>query len=384
MRDYSKIILPNGEAYVRGDSIEKIANVKSIIFDCDGVLVDASKSYNKAISETVAYLLSKLLGEKFKASAITEDVIFALRKTGGFNNDWNATYAITMFVMSKVPEQLFDVYSKIFEKVNRQEPNDPYERLELAKRIISKEKLRAAKNKRITNALIEFARKLDSKGLQTAENMIFRGSVPKVSMLKLLKEFLCYPEGVSRSVVVTVFDELFYGSRLFKQVHGISAKLGIEKGTIQNERLLVEKATLLKLKQMFGKSIGMATGRGSIGTFFTLRNVKDYLNPQALVFLEDINPKVLEEKKYGKPEPYALLKASETFANGASVIYVGDSAEDLIMARRASNTKDFIFAAICGKDSLSEKRFDMFSREKADLIAKSVNDLPLILERVKN
>jgi phosphoglycolate phosphatase-like HAD superfamily hydrolase len=160
--------------------------------------------------------------------------------------------------------------------------------------------------------------------------------------------------------------------------------LGIEKGTIQNERLLVEEATLSKLKEMFGKSIGMATGRGSIGTFFTLRNIKDYLNPKALVFLEDINPKVLEEKRYGKPEPYALLKASEPFANGASVIYVGDSAEDLIMARRASKNKDFIFVAICGKDSLSEERFDMFSKEKADVIASTINDLPSILEKVKN
>ena len=384
MQDYSKIKLPKGEAYVREDSIEKIASVDSIIFDCDGVLVDASKSYNKAISETVASLLSILFGEKFKASAITEEVIFALRKTGGFNNDWNTTYAIIMFAMSKVPKQFFDVYSKIFEKANKQEPNDPYARLEFAKRTISKEKVKVAIDRRITNELVEFAGKLDSKGLQTAEKMIFRGSPVKVSMLKLLKEFLCYPEGVSRSIVVAVFDELFYGSKLFKKVHGISAKLGVEKGTIQNERLLVEEATLSKLKEMFGKSIGMATGRGSIGTFFTLRNIKDYLNPKALVFLEDINPKVLEEKRYGKPEPYALLKASEPFANGASVIYVGDSAEDLIMARRASKTKDFIFAAICGKDSLSEKRFDMFSKEKADVIASSVNDLPSIFEKVKN
>jgi len=384
LQGYSKIKLPKGEAYVRSDSIKKIAGAKSIIFDCDGVLVDASKSYDKAISETVAYLLSILFGDKFKASAITDDVIFAFRKSGGFNNDWNTTYAIIMFALSKTPERLFDVYSKIFEKTNGQAPNDPYAKLELVRRTISKEKLRTVIDRRLTSELVEFAGKLNSKGLQTAESIVFRGSVAKIAMLKLLKEFLCYPEGVTKSIVVSVFDEHFYGSKLFKKVHGINAKLGIEKGTIQNERLLIEKVTLSKLKEKFGNAIGMATGRGSIGTFFTLRTVEDYLNPKALVFLEDIDPKVLEEKKYGKPEPYALLKASEPFANGTSVIYVGDSAEDLIMARRASKTKDFVFAAICGKDSLSEKRFDMFSREKADVIASSVNDLPLILERVKN
>ena len=384
MRGYSKIELPKGDAYVRHDSIKKIAGANSIIFDCDGVLIDASESYNKAISETVAYLLSILFGDKFKASAITDDVIFAFRKSGGFNNDWNTTYAIIMFAMAKTPERLLDVYSKIFEKTNRQEPNDTYARIELARQKIGKEKLRTVIDGRLTGELVEFAGKLDSKGLQTFESMIFAGSVAKIAMLKLLKEFLCYPEGVTKSIVVSVFDEHFYGSKLFKKVHGISAKLGIEKGTIQNERVLIKKVTLSKLKEKFGDAIGMATGRGSIGTFFTLRTAADYLNPKALVFLEDIDPRVLEEKRYGKPEPYALLKASEPFANSTSVIYVGDSAEDLIMARRASKTRDFVFAAICGKDSLSEKRFDMFSKEKADVIASSVNDLPLLLERVKN
>ncbi|MBM3897547.1 MAG: hypothetical protein FJ358_03355 [Thaumarchaeota archaeon] len=383
MQGYSKIELPNGEAYIREVNMDKIASASSIILDCDGVIVDTSRSYSKAISETVSYLLSIFFENKFKASLITEDVIFAFRKTGGFNNDWNTTYVITMFVMSKVPEQSFNPYSKIFEKANMQEPNDPYARLEHAKRVIDKEKLGVVMDRRIIKELIEFAGKLNPKGVQTAEKMILKGSGAKVKMLKLFKEFLCYPEDVTKSVIVSVFDEYFYG-KLFKKVHGIDPRLGIEKGTIENESLLIERATMSKLKKMFGESIGMATGRGSIGTFFTLREVKDYLNPKALVFLEDIDPKVLEEKKYGKPEPYALLKSSEPFANGASVIYVGDSAEDLIMARRASKTKEFIFAAICGRDSLSEKRFDLFSKGKADIITSSVNDIPHILERVKN
>jgi phosphoglycolate phosphatase-like HAD superfamily hydrolase len=382
LEGYSKIKLPNGEAYVREISMKKIADANSIVFDCDGVLIDASKSYNKAISETVSYLLGIFFGNKIKASPITEDVIFAFRKTGGFNNDWNTTYIVIMFVMSKIPEQLFDAYSRIFKKANRQEAIDPYARLGFAKRAISNEKLGIVIDRRITNELIDFAGKLDFKGLQTAEKIILKGSAPKVRMLKLMKRFLCYPEDVTKSIIVSVFDEHFYG-KLFKKVHGIDAKLGIERGTIENERLLIEKATLSKLEEKFDRSIGMATGRGSIGTFFTLGKVKDYLNPKALVFLEDIDPKDLE-KKYGKPEPYALLKSSEPFANGASVIYVGDSAEDSIMARRANKTKEFIFAAICGRGSLSEKKFDMFYKQKADIIASSVNDIPLILERVKN
>lgn len=383
LQEYRKVKFPNGEAYIRIDSMQKLANTNSIIFDCDGVLVDASKSYNKAIIEATAYLLSILLGEKFPKSAITEDVIFAFRRTGGFNNDWNTTYSLTMFVMSRIPEKFVDDYKAIFTEAIRK-AGYPYSRLKLARELIKRNKIRVETKQQITKEIIEFAAKLDVRGLASAEREIFKGSSNNVAMLKSLREFLQYPEGVGKSIITSVFDENFYGNDLFEKVHGIKARLNIKKGTILNEEILVKESTLAKLKELFGKSIGIATGRGSVGTFFTLGKIRGYLNSNALIFLEDIDPKILEEKKYGKPEPYALIKASEAFPNGTNIMYVGDSAEDLIMAKRANKTKNFIFAAVCGNDSLSERRFDMFTKEKADIIIRSVNDLPAVFESVRN
>ena len=40
--------------------IDKIKNLDSVIFDCDGVLVDISNSYDLAIKKTVEFILKKM------------------------------------------------------------------------------------------------------------------------------------------------------------------------------------------------------------------------------------------------------------------------------------------------------------------------------------
>lgn len=384
MTEYKTITVPSGVAYVKVKATERLARANSLIFDCDGVLIDASNSYNKAIADTSSYLLSILLGERFSSAAMNADVIFAFRKTGGFNNDWNTTYSIVMFVMSQVPKKVKVKYKKVFEDTTKKEPEDPYSRLELAGERIKKEKISVRlQQTKLTKNLLEFAGKLDAGGIESAEEVL---GVSKNAdkMLASLKTFLAYPGNIGESVITSVFDEHFYGKDLFKKVHGIKARLNISHGAIRNEVILVNRSTLEILEKRFGGSIGIATGRGSTGTFYTFGKLKDFLNPNALVFLEDMDLEKLE--KYGKPAPYALLKAAEPFANGRSVIYVGDSAEDLMMVRNANGKarKDFIFAGICGDDTLSKKRLDLFMKEKADIIVASVNDLPAVIKRVVN
>ncbi len=60
-------------------------NIDLIIFDIDGVLVDVSTSYRKAIKKTAEY---------FNAGEITKNDIQLLKDEGGFNNDWDLTYEL--------------------------------------------------------------------------------------------------------------------------------------------------------------------------------------------------------------------------------------------------------------------------------------------------
>ena len=48
------------EIYISDDMIQKIQKFDSIIFDCDGVLVDIRNSYDNAINKTISAIMNEL------------------------------------------------------------------------------------------------------------------------------------------------------------------------------------------------------------------------------------------------------------------------------------------------------------------------------------
>lgn len=66
----------------------------AVLFDMDGVLVDVSRSYRRAIEETV---------EHFTGRQILPDVIQRYKNAGGFNDDWKLTHAIISDTGMSVP-----------------------------------------------------------------------------------------------------------------------------------------------------------------------------------------------------------------------------------------------------------------------------------------
>lgn len=67
----------------------------AILFDMDGVLVDVSLSYHKAIQETVKFFTGK--------RALLKE-IQTLKEKGGYNNDWDLTEAILLSKGKTVPK----------------------------------------------------------------------------------------------------------------------------------------------------------------------------------------------------------------------------------------------------------------------------------------
>ena len=64
----------------------------SIIFDCDGVLVDITNSYDQTIVKTTKYVLETLakISDSIK---IDFKIIDGFKSTGGFNDEVDLTYA---------------------------------------------------------------------------------------------------------------------------------------------------------------------------------------------------------------------------------------------------------------------------------------------------
>ena len=78
--------------YLDDSCIDLLDSIDTIIFDCDGVLIDITKSYDLAIIKTTQYVL-----ENFSkiSDSINVDfkIIDGFKSTGGFNDEVDLAYA---------------------------------------------------------------------------------------------------------------------------------------------------------------------------------------------------------------------------------------------------------------------------------------------------
>ncbi len=72
-----------------------------LIFDMDGVLIDVSRSYRKTIQRTIQIYLETCLGfARSRGSWITNEEISLFKSVGGFNNDWDLTSGLLLYLLS--------------------------------------------------------------------------------------------------------------------------------------------------------------------------------------------------------------------------------------------------------------------------------------------
>ena len=84
-----------------------------LIFDIDGVLVDVSNSYRRAIKQTAEFFAGKEVSLK---------EIQGYKNKGGFINDWNLTEAIIIkngFKINK--EKIIDKFQSYYKKLTKNE-----------------------------------------------------------------------------------------------------------------------------------------------------------------------------------------------------------------------------------------------------------------------
>jgi phosphoglycolate phosphatase-like HAD superfamily hydrolase len=375
--DYQSIRVDGRIAYVKADARNHLGEVQAVIFDCDGVLIDTRRSYNTTIVRTARYILSQLLGFPFPQRVITQSIIQALRSSGGFNNDWDSTYAIVLYLLSCLPGSFLRKYAHLRSQISnlKSQISDPR----------SIERMHAG--------LSRFVEQADSSGIAPLEKILFeqKRAPWKTEALLCLKALIGYPENGADSLLAVVFDEIFYGSELFQKAHGRPPKFHTGSGAIENEIPIVTQATLDRLTGMVGpRNLGIASGRGTLAIEWTLGRLLDSFNPRARILLEDEELKSHDDiealrTERAKPAPYSLLKSARAMKKFKRALYVGDSAEDLIMARRANESDPrYLFAGVTdyGYDPGARKR--MFAGAAVDLIVPSVNQLPEVLQAIRS
>ena len=70
----------------------KVDEFDSIIFDCDGVLIDVTTSYDTTINKTISYVL-KEIADITADTPLTNEMLLKFKSTGGFNDEIDITYS---------------------------------------------------------------------------------------------------------------------------------------------------------------------------------------------------------------------------------------------------------------------------------------------------
>ena len=190
--------------------------------------------------------------------------------------------------------------------------------------------------------------------------------------LSEIKNQLSYPGKHGENPLYQIFDQMFYGPKLYLKLFGTTSKFK-EPGLIERDDVILTESLLKKLQSRFGEKIGIVTGRGYESVSYSLKNMLNYFNLESSLFLED------ESRDLAKPNPQSLIDCIEKM-NSSKTIYVGDSMEDFIMAKKVTAYgHETIFCGIIGTSKEPEKKLKLFEQNDANLILDSINLLPKVL-----
>ena len=297
----------------------------SIIFDCDGVLVDITNSYDQTIVKTTKYVL-ETLAKINDSIQIDFKIIDGFKSTGGFNDEVDLTYAAILS-------------------------------------IVAAKKLKKDQTEFI-NLVIDNS---DSTGIKSVEIFI----KDQTDISEIIKQ-LSYPGSHKDNILYKIFDQLFYGPELYSKLFKNISKFS-EPGLIENDVVIFNNDLADKLGNKFHNQISMVTGRGKESVKYSLKQLLDKFDLQNSMFLED------EPRELAKPNPQSLVN-SITGMNSKSCLYVGDSMEDFIMAKKATILGNkTTFCGIIGTSKNPEEKLQLFERNEAILVLDSINLLPKVL-----
>ncbi|MFB5619139.1 MAG: phosphatase [Candidatus Nitrosomaritimum aestuariumsis] len=225
--------------YLDNSIIDSLTNSDGIIFDCDGVLIDITKSYDLTIDKTTKYVLEKF-SNITDAISIDSKIIDGFKSTGGFNDEVDLAYAaiISIFVAKKTKR---DQLEFIFEVIKN----------------------------------------CDTSGIISTEKYL-----KKIINFDEIKNHLSYPGTHHDNPLYKIFDQLFYGPELYEKLFNNKSEFSTP-GLIENDLVIVNASLISKLKSKYNSKIGIVTGRGKESVRYSLRNLLEEFDVNNSAFLED-------------------------------------------------------------------------------------------------
>jgi len=311
--------------YLEDSIIESLENTDAIIFDCDGVLIDITKSYDLTIDKTTKYVL-KNFSNIDDAIDIDSKIIDGFKSTGGFNDEVDLAYAaiISVFVAKKIQRNQRDL-------------------------------------------IFDVIKNCDTSGIVSAETYL-----KTLSNFEDIKNKLSYPGGHHNNPLYKIFDQLFYGPELYEKLFNSKSKFS-EPGLIENDVVIVNDSLISKLKSKYKSNVAIVTGRGKESVSYSLKHMLKEFDVENSAFLED------ESRSLAKPNPASLIRSIKGMKSDHS-LYLGDSMEDLIMAKKASEMgQTTTFCGIIGTSKDPAQKLELFEKNGAQIVLDSIEFLPKVL-----
>jgi len=282
--------------------------VDAVVLDIDGVLVDVADSYRRAIVESIEHVY----GDTVDRAAIQQ-----FKDAGGFNNDWELTYAAALYVLATQYGLDRDLES-------------------------------------FTDMIAA-----TGGGLDAAETVVVNAVGPAE------RERIYDAWDTER--LREVFQQLYLGSDLYRELEGGEPDLDTA-GFINDEPKLVDPEALSRLQRKF--DVGVLTGRPAAEADIALDRVG--------LDVPDDHRFTMNDWEEGKPHPRALTTLAERFGADA-VAFAGDTLDDVRTAGNAAEAdpdRTYYGVGVLTGGLTGESGREKYERAGADLVIDSVNDLP--------
>lgn len=305
-----------------------IKKIRTVIFDIDGVLLDVSNSFRKAIIYGVDYYFRIVLGLKGRTHLVSNRVIEAFKQSGGFNNDWELASSIVLFYLE---------------------------------RYLSKNKPATLESlKESEDTIIDALRKINTEknGVQAFKKHYLNNPTINPLLKKLHDENILY------SILQTL-----YAGKKAEEIYGFRSQLPmkylkkIEKFELHKREIPILKEEILPRDLNYAIVTGRNEGEASLAAQFY-----PFLFKKAKFVVIDNGKLPL------KPSPEVLRFLFDK--NLLPALFIGDSRDDydtVINSKAYYGTEELYFAAVI-KDS---NQLNFYLKLNADIITSDINLLML-------
>ena len=312
---------PEADDAVETDAIETDA----VVLDVDGVLVDVADSYRRAIVESVELVYGR---------TIAREAVQAFKDAGGFNDDWELTSAVGLYVLASLEgyDRSIDGFTDAIAERGGG--------LEAAEVVVADE-LGAMANRRVRD-------RWDPDRLRD------------------------------------VFQVLYLGADLYRSIEGGEPSLptpssgsettaDAQTGFIHDETTILDRSTRAWLEGHV--DVGILTGRPAAEAAIALKRAGLDDVPAEHCFTRN-------DWDEGKPHPGALTTLAERF-DATAVVYVGDTIDDVrtvTNATEADPERTYRAIGVLTGGLTGEAGRRTYEREGVDRVVESVNELPSVIE----